>query len=117
VLFADPMDHLQVHAAPGGGVKIPMERAHGLIWLPTTVALPACAMASAATASSGKRLWHSRLGHIGHPQLDELLTSHVEAWAMHHTRSWDSARPALCVSLKSAIFLVLLRTEMLDCLR
>ena len=78
VLLADPMDHLQLHAAHGGGVKIPMERAHGLIWLPATVALPARATASAATASSGKRLWHSRLGHIGEPQLDELLTGHVE---------------------------------------
>jgi hypothetical protein len=31
VVLADPMDHLQLHAAHGGGVKIPMERAHGLI--------------------------------------------------------------------------------------
>jgi hypothetical protein len=34
-MLADPMDHLQFHAAHGGGVNIPMERAHGLMWLPT----------------------------------------------------------------------------------
>jgi hypothetical protein len=78
VLLADPIDHLQLHAAHSGGVKIPLEPAHGLIRLPMTVALLARATASAATASSRKRLWHSRLGHIGEPQLDELLTCHVE---------------------------------------
>jgi hypothetical protein len=117
VVLADPMDHLQLHAAHGGGVKIPMERAHGLIWLPATVALSARATVSAATASSGKRLLHSRLGHIGEPQLDELLTGHVEGLGYASHEKLGFCETYACVSLKSAIFLVLLRTEMLDCLR
>jgi hypothetical protein len=76
--MTDPMDNLQLHAAHGGGVKSLMERAHGRIRLHATVALPARATASAATALSGKRLWHSRLGPVGELQLDELLTCHVE---------------------------------------
>jgi hypothetical protein len=82
--MADPMDHLQLHVAHGGGVTIPMERAHEFMWLHATIALPARATASATPTSLGKRLWHSRLGHIGEPQLDELLC-HVEglSYASH----------------------------------
>jgi hypothetical protein len=72
------MDHLQLHASHGGGAKIPMERTHRLIWLPATIALPTRTAAPAAPASKGMWMWHSRLGHIGEPHLEELFTCYVE---------------------------------------
>jgi hypothetical protein len=33
VVLADPEDHLRLHAGHGGGVAVPLERAHLLVWL------------------------------------------------------------------------------------
>jgi hypothetical protein len=38
VVLADPVDHLRLHADRGGGVVVPLERAHLLVWLPARVA-------------------------------------------------------------------------------
>jgi hypothetical protein len=38
MVMADPMDHFQLNGAHGGDVRIPMERAHGPIWLRATIA-------------------------------------------------------------------------------
>jgi hypothetical protein len=78
VVLADPVDSLRLHAAHGGGVIVPLERAHCLVWLPVRIASPTVATASVATTPSGKRLWHSRLGHLGESRLDELVTTSVE---------------------------------------
>jgi hypothetical protein len=32
VVLADPVDHLRVYAAHGGGVMVLLERAHRLVW-------------------------------------------------------------------------------------
>jgi hypothetical protein len=40
VVLACPVDHLRIHAGHGGGVVVPLKRAHLLVWLPARVALP-----------------------------------------------------------------------------
>jgi hypothetical protein len=80
VVFADHVDHLRLHPGHGGGVVVPLERAHLLVWLPTRVT-SSNPTASVATAPLQKRLWHSRLGHLGELQLDGLLATLVEGVA------------------------------------
>jgi hypothetical protein len=58
----DPCDVLCAHAQHGGGVSIPLHRAHGLVWLPTSV-VPSVS-ASPAMVRTSKFLWHLRLGHL-----------------------------------------------------
>jgi hypothetical protein len=77
VVLDDPMDHLCLHAGHGGGVVVPLERAHLLVWLPARVA-SSNPTTSVASAPLEKRLWHSRLGHLGESQLDGLLATHME---------------------------------------
>jgi hypothetical protein len=76
VVLADPVDHLPLHAGHGGGLVVPLEPAHLLVWLPAQVA-SSNPTASVATAPLEKRLWHSRLGHLG-GQLNGLLATQVE---------------------------------------
>jgi hypothetical protein len=57
-----------------------LERAHLLVWLPARVA-SSNPTASVATAPLEKRLWRSRLVHLGESQLDVLLANHVEGVA------------------------------------
>jgi hypothetical protein len=38
MVLADPVDHLRLHAGHGGGVVVPLERAHMLVWWPARVA-------------------------------------------------------------------------------
>jgi hypothetical protein len=78
LVLADPVDHFRLHAAHSGGVMVPLERAHRLVWLPTRIASPTVSSALVTTTPSGKRLWHSRLGYIGESRLHELLTICVE---------------------------------------
>jgi hypothetical protein len=80
VVLADPVDHLRLHASHGGGVVVPLERAHLLVWLPARIA-SSNPTTSVATAPLEKRLWHSRLGHLGESQLDGLLATQVEGVA------------------------------------
>jgi hypothetical protein len=80
VVLSDPVDHPRLHAGRGGGVVVPLERAHLLVWLPARVA-SSNPTALVATAPLQKQLWHSRLGHLGESQLDGLLTTQVEAVA------------------------------------
>jgi hypothetical protein len=70
------VDHLRLHAGHGGGVAVPLERAHLLVWLPARVT-SSTPTASVATAPLQKRLWHSRLDHFGDSKLDGLLASRV----------------------------------------
>jgi hypothetical protein len=77
VVLADPVNHLSLHAGHGGGVVVPLQRAHLLVWLPARVA-SSNLTASVATAPLEKRLWRSRLGHLGESQLDGLLATQVE---------------------------------------
>jgi hypothetical protein len=79
-VLADPVDHLRLHASQGGGVVVPLERAHLLVWLLARVA-SSNPTASIATAPLQKRLWYSRLGHLGESQLDGLLVAPVEGMA------------------------------------
>jgi hypothetical protein len=72
VVLVDPVDHLRFHAGHGGGVVVLLERADLLVWLPARVA-SSNPTASVATTPLQKRLWHSRLGHLGESQLDRLL--------------------------------------------
>jgi hypothetical protein len=58
VVLADPVDHRRLHADHGGGVIVPLERPHLLVWLPARVA-SSNPTASVATAPLEKRLWHS----------------------------------------------------------
>ena len=70
-VFEDPCDVLCAHAQHGGGVTIPLHRAHGLVWLPTSV-VPSVS-ASPAMARPSKFLWHLRLGHLGESCMDRLV--------------------------------------------
>jgi hypothetical protein len=81
VVLADPVDHLRPHAGHVGGVVVPLERAHLLVWLPARVA-SSNPTASDATAPLQKRLWHSRLGHLSESQLDGLLATPVHGDAV-----------------------------------
>jgi hypothetical protein len=80
VVLVDPMDHLRLHAGHGGGVVVPLDRAHLLVWLSARVA-SSNPTASVGTTPLQKRLWHSRLGHHGELQLDGLLATPVESVA------------------------------------
>jgi hypothetical protein len=80
VVLADPVDHLRLHGGHGGGVVVPLERAHLLVWLPARVA-SSNPTASVATVPLEKQLWHSRLGHHGESQLDRLLATQLEGVA------------------------------------
>jgi hypothetical protein len=71
VVLDGPVGHLHLHAAHGGGVMVPLELAHRLVWLPSQIASPMEATASVATTSSGKRPGQSRLGRLG----ESLLTT------------------------------------------
>jgi hypothetical protein len=62
-------------------VVVPLEQVHLLVWLPARVA-SLNPTASVATATLQKRLWHSRLGHLGELQLDWLLATPVEGVAL-----------------------------------
>jgi hypothetical protein len=74
VVLADPVVHLRLVAGHGGGVVVPLERAHLLVWLPARVA-SSNATASVATAPLEKRLWHSPLGHLSESQISALSPS------------------------------------------
>jgi hypothetical protein len=81
VVLADPVDHLRLHAGHGGGVMIPLERAHLMVRLPAWVASPS-PTASIAITPLEKILWHSRLGHLGESQLDGLLATQMAGVAL-----------------------------------
>jgi hypothetical protein len=100
VVIAHHVDHLCFHAGHGGGVVVPLERAHLLVWLPARVA-SLNHSASVATAPLGKRLWHSRLGHLGESQLDELLATRVESVAFFASKEWGLCET--CVVCKSHV--------------
>jgi hypothetical protein len=74
VVLADPVDQSLRHAGHCGGVVVPLERAHLLVWLPARVA-SSNPTASVANAPLHRRLWHSRLSHLGESQLDGLLAT------------------------------------------
>jgi hypothetical protein len=80
VVLAGPVDNLRLHAGHGGGVVVPLERAHLLVWLPARVA-SLNPTASVVTAPLQKRLWHSRVGHLSESQLDGILATPVEGVA------------------------------------
>jgi hypothetical protein len=98
VVLADPADHLRFHAGHGGGVVVPLELAHLLVWLPARVA-SSIPTASVATAPLHKRLWHSRLVHLGESQLDGLLAAHVEGVALSASKKLGFCET--CVVCKS----------------
>jgi hypothetical protein len=100
VVLGDRLDHLRLHAGHAGGVVVPLERAHLLVWLPARVAAwnPTD---SVATAPLEKRLWHSRLGHLGESQLDGLLATPVEGMAFSASEKLGSCET--CVVCKSHV--------------
>jgi hypothetical protein len=71
VVLDDPVDHLRLHAGHGGGVVVPLERAHLLVWLPARVA-SSSPTALVDTAPLQKRfptrsLWRVAIGRaFGH---------------------------------------------------
>jgi hypothetical protein len=100
VVIAHHVDHLCLHAGHGGGVVVPLERAHLLVWLPARVA-SLNHSASVATAPFGKRLWHSRLGHLDESQLDGLLATRVESVAFFASEELGLCKT--CVVCKSHV--------------
>jgi hypothetical protein len=102
VVLVDPVDHLRLHAGHGGGVVVPLESAHLLVWLPARVA-SSNPTASVATAPLQKRLRHFRLGHLGESQLDGLLATPVEGVAFSASEKLASVRHVVCASRTSAV--------------
>ena len=81
LVLEDPVDYLELSSTAGCGLRIPLTRALGLIWLPAQVdnGESRVPVAAAAGATLGRKsLWHARLGHLGESCMTDLLKADVD---------------------------------------
>jgi hypothetical protein len=116
VVLADPVDHLRLYAGHGGGVVVPLERAHLLVWLPARVTSwnPTT---SVATAPLQKRWGIPDSVTLASRNWTGSWPLRWRAWPFLRRRSWASVRQVLCVSRKSIVSRVSRLAGMLVSLR
>jgi hypothetical protein len=102
VVLADPVDHLRLHAGHGGGVVVPLKRAHLLVWLRAQVA-SSTRIASVATAPLQKRMGIPDLVTFASRNWTGSWQLRWRVWHFVRRRSLASVRHALCVSRTSAV--------------
>ena len=73
MVFEDPCDVLCVHERHGGGIRVPLRRDFGLVWLAAGMTTRgADVSACPAAAPPSKPLWHLRLGHLSESCMDRM---------------------------------------------
>ena len=89
MVFEDPCDVLCVHERHGGGIRVPLRRDFGLVWLAAGMTTRgADVSACPAAAPPSKPLWHLRLGHLSESCMDR----------MRRVSAWRDRAPVLCVN-------------------